>query len=142
MKTLVEQLFIWAVTLSGYPDPDMRPNITALPTKTIMDEVCGGVLCNAVAYYDADTETIFYNENMDFSTDHYDRSFLVHEMVHFLQHKQGKLSATGMSCQERIALEQKAYQIQLFFLKEHKQQTYDTEMALAMLPSACQQPDS
>jgi hypothetical protein len=42
-----------------------------------------------------------------------------------------------MSCEQRIEKEQQAYRVQQFFLREHRQPTYQIDLAVAVLANVC-----
>ncbi len=137
MDALIQSLFVWAVTLTGYHDPGTLPNLSAVAHDSLTETVCDSDYCTAVAYYDLDTETIYYDKRMALDSDHGARGFVLHEMVHFLQHKNGIMAQSDNSCESRIELEREAYRVQQFFLKEHKQDTFQIDLAVAVLPSLC-----
>ncbi|WP_417499626.1 hypothetical protein [Methylophaga sp.] len=137
MDFLIQSLFVWALTLTGYEDPNYLPDIKAVSHQTLATTLCKSSYCTAVAYYDKNTETIFFDNRMDIKTDDGARSFIVHEMVHFLQHKNGKINSKELDCKTRIEIEREAYRVQQFFLKEHHKDTYQIDMAMAVLPSLC-----
>lgn len=137
MDALLQSLFVWAVTLTAYSDPGYLPKLSAVTQETLSSTLCGGNYCTAVAYYDTDTETIFYDKRMALASDHAARGFVLHEMVHFLQHKNGVMETTDTSCERRIELEREAYRVQQFFLEAHKMDTLQVDLAVAVLPSLC-----
>ena len=137
MEALMQSLFVWALTLTTYPDPGSLPKITAVSHDTLANSVCDADYCTAVAYYDKDTKTIFYDKRMALKTDHGARGFVLHEMVHFLQHQNGELDQPVLDCESRIDIEREAYRVQQFFLKEHQQDTFQIDLAVAVLPSLC-----
>lgn len=137
MDVLLQSLLVWALTLTGCDDPGYLPKIEAVSHETLATKLCDLDYCTAVAYYDSQTETIFYDNRMDLKTDDGARGFLLHEMVHFLQDKNGEIKPEDMDCQTRIAIEHEAYRVQQFFLKEHQKDTFQIDMAVAVLPSLC-----
>ncbi|BDZ73990.1 hypothetical protein GCM10025856_17090 [Methylophaga marina] len=59
MDFLIQSLFVWALTLTGYEDPNYLPDIKAVSHQTLATTLCKSSYCTAVAYYDKNTETIF-----------------------------------------------------------------------------------
>lgn len=140
MDALIQSLFVWAVTLTGYTDPGSLPEVSAVSKTHLAESVCEGDYCTAVAYYDSDSQTIFYDERMELAEDHGARGFIVHEMVHYLQHQHGILDDDS-DCENRVLLEREAYRVQQYFLQEHKQDTFQIDLAVAVLPSLCAEQD-
>ncbi|HEC75084.1 MAG TPA: hypothetical protein ENI26_12060 [Methylophaga aminisulfidivorans] len=137
MDVLLQSLLVWALSLTRYDDPGYLPKIEAVSHKALATKLCDSDFCTAVAYYDSDTETIFYDNRMKLKSDDGARGFLLHEMVHFLQHKNGEIDPQDIDCKTRVAIEHEAYRVQQFFLKEHHKDTFQIDMAVAVLPSLC-----
>lgn len=137
MHELINGLFLWAVTLTGYEKPDELPVVEAVSHQQLVKTLCDDQFCTAVAYYDTDTHIIYYDERMDLRQDHGARGFIIHEMVHYLQDINGELVPTEMSCEQRIEKEQEAYRVQQYFLKEHKEPTFQIDLAVAVLANVC-----
>jgi hypothetical protein len=137
MNELLNSLLLWATTLTGYQHPLELPRVIALDPAEITAILCDGKLCTAVAYYDENTKTIYYENRIDLKKEHGGRSFIVHEMVHYIQDKMGKLSDASHRCESRIELEREAYRVQRYFLVEHDQDVLQIDLAIAVLDSVC-----
>jgi len=141
MQELVESLLVWTVALTGYEQPDELPVVEAVSQQHLIQTLCDNQYCTAVAYYDTATQTIYYDERMRLEQDQNARSFIVHEMVHYLQDLNGELVPAEMHCEERIDKELEAYRVQQRFLHEHQQPVLQVEMAAALLANVCKHHD-
>ncbi len=142
MNELFSSLLLWATTLTGYQYPLELPQIIALDPTEITETLCDGKFCTAVAYYDEKTKTIYYDNRIDLKKEHGGRSFVVHEMVHYIQDKMGKLVTAQQSCELRIELEREAYRVQRYFLVEHDQDVLQIDLAITVLDSVCAESES
>ncbi len=140
MQETLQSLFVWALTLSGYPDPGALPELRTVSCAELSGTICNNAHFTAVAYYDSDSDTIYINERLDLATDRGARGYVMHEMVHYLQQQAGYLEADVIPCDIRIDLESEAYRVQHYFLKEHNESTYQVDLALALLKSFCSPP--
>ena len=85
MQELINDLMIWAVTLTSFEQPIKLPTVEAVSHQQLLQTLCDDQFCTAVAYYDTETRTIFYDERMELQQDQSARGFIVHEMVHLYQ---------------------------------------------------------
>lgn len=129
---------LWAITLTGYPEPDALPSIEPVSHQHLIDTLCGGQYCTAVAYYDPEKRTIFYDQRIKPKQERLAQGFLLHELVHYLQHQQSAFSMTELNCEMRMAMEREAYRVQRFFLREHNENTYQIDLAISALSALCQ----
>ncbi|HAO25357.1 MULTISPECIES: hypothetical protein [unclassified Methylophaga] len=137
MQELINGLLVWAVTLTGYQQPVDLPVVEAVSHQQLVKTLCEDQFCTAVAYYDTDTQIIYYDERMQLEQDQSARGFIIHEMVHYLQDLNGELVPSEMSCEQRIEKEQEAYRVQQYFLQEHKEPTFQIDLAVAVLSNVC-----
>jgi hypothetical protein len=137
MQELINSLLVWAVTLTGYQQPVDLPVVEAVSHQQLVKTLCEDQFCTAVAYYDTDTQIIYYDERMQLEQDQSARGFIVHEMVHYLQDLNGELVPAEMSCEQRIEKEQEAYRVQQYFLREHREPTFQIDLAVAVLANVC-----
>lgn len=112
-----EQLLPWLLRavdeLSKYPLPKTLPRIQRVPRAVIEDMVCAGE-CQALATY-RPGEGIFIDERMQPETNLFDRSVLLHELIHYVQdlaNERGEME----DCKRWYYREQEAYAIQKQFL--------------------------
>ncbi len=121
---LAEDLARWAGKLSGLPFFALQelPPLLPLPQEALAQEVCGleQAHCRGlVAVYDTDLRRILYVNTLDMS-DPTDQSFIVHELVHALQHQQ-RGDALHASCAAVVESEREAYAVQNRYLAEFRQ---------------------
>lgn len=138
MQEVLQALFLWALTLSGYPDPGHIPRLQPVPYEHLVSEVCADRHCAAIAYYNGDDQTIYIDSRLNLATDHQARSYIVHEMVHYLQDQAGFLDADRLPCEARIELELEAYRVQRHFLKEHNESTHQIDLATSFIKKTCE----
>lgn len=114
----VASLLGWAAKLGGYMKPTGRPHVYPITPDEIRRVVCLNFACSAVAFFNPATDVIYADDRLRLREDVVAQSYVVHEMVHYLQHVTGKIgdSATLQSCEERMALEMEAYRVQNKFL--------------------------
>lgn len=127
LLSLMVELFTAIRLLSAYPDPAVLPEIHALPQAEIQRRLCGRRSCRVKAYYHPESGVIF-DEALDLQGDPFDRSILLHELVHHLQKTTGRYQAVASFCSRRIAEEIEAYEIQNRYLS----QVHSARRALSM----------
>lgn len=115
-----------AVRLSGLMPmaaADLPPLI-ALPLTELRQQACPLTPENCgslVAMFDADGRRILVSDRLDVQ-DARDRSFIVHELVHVLEHPAAgsadRDAAQDDSCEASLASERRAYRVQNAYLRE------------------------
>jgi len=106
----------WASHFSGRP---LAPTAEIPVTSALSAEVLARTVCpedlarcrRVVAAYDAEHRRIVHLDTLDIH-DPVDRSFLVHELVHYLQHLQRGDAFLIASCSASLASEREAYRAQ------------------------------
>jgi hypothetical protein len=132
VQALVTSLLLNISSIAGYHVPAERPEVHIVPAAQIQQRVCAKP-CRARAFYTPD-EGIYIDASLDLKYDFYDRSILVHELVHFMQHSSGRFSGEAPGCARYAAEETDAYDIQNKFLS----QTEDPRrFAFLAPPGAC-----
>lgn len=123
-SALLAYLMSAASALSGYPplSPDSLPPIEMMSKERMRSEVCGREqrnCANMAAVFDTDGYRIVLRDDLDLEKPA-DNSFLVHELVHVLQHRQrgGRIFA---GCHETLRTEREAYAVQNRYLKREGQ---------------------
>jgi hypothetical protein len=116
------ELIEWAVHFSDRkrPTPDAQPAFVALDDKAFTLAVCARASfeCSAVkAAYDPVGVRVIYRATLDLK-DTLDRSFIVHEVVHWLQHQSGQ--APDESCEGQFKAEREAYAVQNRYLTHYQ----------------------
>lgn len=118
--TLIDVLLDALPTLSRYSRPAMPPRLVYLPTAEIRARACS-VPCPVLAYYAGGAE-IFLDHRLNPLISLFDRSIVLHEMVHYLQAQQTDVMHAMESagprerCRIWYARESEAYAVQQTFL--------------------------
>lgn len=99
--------------MSKYRRPSSLPALHRLPHAELQQLVCGGP-CPALAIYRSG-EGIYLDEKLKPETSLFDRSVLLHELVHYLQDLNNE-HADMKPCSRWYHREQEAYAIQKRFL--------------------------
>lgn len=115
LTSLMVELFTAIRLLSGYPSPDVLPQIQSVPAVEMQQKICGGRSCAVKAFYHPEWG-VYLDQALDIRNNAFDRSILVHELVHHLQKITGKFDAVPNVCVRRNAQEQEAYEIQNRYL--------------------------
>jgi hypothetical protein len=116
LVSLMVELFTAIRLVSAYPAPAVLPEVHALPQIEIQRRLCDSRPCRIKAFYHPDWGVIV-DEMLDIHNDPFDRSILLHELVHHLQKTTGKFEIASF-CSRRIAEELEAYEIQNRYLSE------------------------
>jgi hypothetical protein len=117
LVSLMVELFAAIRLLSAYPAPDVLPEVHAMPLYEIQHRLCADRPCNVKAFYHPEWGVIV-DDTLDFRNDPFDRSILLHELVHHLQKTTGKFEIVRSFCSRRISEELEAYEIQNRYLSE------------------------
>jgi hypothetical protein len=121
---LRDDLIGWALRLSGrlIRPAGPPPSLAGLPPAELSRRVCGDDArqCHGlVAAYGTELRDILYRDTLDLR-DPTDQSFIVHELVHWLQHaEQGDAVEAG--CAAVLANETEAYRVQNEYLARFRQ---------------------
>lgn len=135
MQEMIGTLLLMAVNFSQYDMPDKKPVIEQVSHQKLIDILCDGKECNALAYYDDKKDIIFYDTKLT-EDSIISQGYIVHELVHFLQDQHGAI-VEKPDCTERMMLEREAYQVQQQFLRANAVMTYDVDMAIRLLSGVC-----
>lgn len=115
--SLMVELFTAIRLLSAYPAPAVLPEVHSLPQSEIQRRLCDSRPCRIKAFYHPDWGVIV-DDTLDIHNDPFDRSILLHELVHHLQKTTGKFEVVASFCSRRISEELEAYEIQNRYLSE------------------------
>lgn len=116
LVSLMVELFTAIKLISGYPSPAVLPQVETAPLTEIQRRLCGGRPCHIKAYYHPDSGVVL-DEALDFEHNAFDRSILLHELVHHLQKTTGKYEVMSR-CSRRFSEELEAYEIQNRYLSQ------------------------
>lgn len=115
LSTLVVELFTTIQILAGYPAPQSGPEIHVVPHAVIEEKICLSPCKRIKAFYHPDWG-VYLDESLDLTGNSFDRSILMHELVHYVQHTKGAYEVLPSDCERRNAEEQEAYQVQNRYL--------------------------
>lgn len=101
-------LLNWAIHLSRYEPIDGMPTIVFVDHTQLVDQACFGRECQVLGWYN-DSDVIYIDNRFKDSDTLFSRSLIVHELVHYLQHKSGQYT---QSCPDVSAREAEAYWVQ------------------------------
>ena len=114
LPELVESLLGLIPALTQYHHPDSQPPVTRVTRAQIEDTMCGGAACAMRAWY-LPEHGIYLEDNLHPETDLFDRSVLLHELVHYLQELHGE-GAELDACNRWYQREVQAYALQNRYL--------------------------
>jgi hypothetical protein len=113
LSKLIRQLMNVIDRLSRYKIPKDHPNIYRVPHAELEHYVCG-THCSIKAWYKPG-DGIFLDESLKPETGIFDRSILLHELVHFLQERSGEYENMD-PCNRWFHRELDAYNVQNRYL--------------------------
>ena len=111
---LAVALYGQLASVSDYSIPDKMPEVHAFPKSIVQDLVCGHP-CHIRAFYHPDFGLVADDALGDTP---YDRSIILHELVHHAQHITGRFDKLH-GCEMRAASEKEAFVIQNRYLMHH-----------------------
>jgi hypothetical protein len=80
------------------------------------ERACNGHSCKVLGWYPGKGDIIYLDDRMDLENNLFHSSVALHELVHWLQGKEGALLE---SCERSIEAEREAYNIQRQYLVEY-----------------------
>ena len=117
-QDLVPVLFASIHHLSKFPLPEKLPKVSFLPSAELSMLACHSE-CMVLGHYQGG-DTIYLDEKLRPESNLFDRSVLLHEMVHYLQYAADASATQPQTHQEKCVLwykrEREAYAIQDAFL--------------------------
>jgi hypothetical protein len=120
---LRDELLAAAVHFGDRPRPKSdAPAVLALPSAEFAREVCRdeNIPCaNVMAAYDPRRVRVVYRAELDLGRV-WERSFVVHELVHWIQHQAQADTDADVSCPAYRAAEREAYTVQNRYLRHHQ----------------------
>ena len=116
MSSLIAELFATIHLLSGYALPTIAPEVHRVAQSEIEKRFCHAP-CAIRAIYDP-TLGVYIDEKLDVANNTFDRSILLHELVHHMQAVSGRFHPGASDCARRNAAEREAYALQNRYLME------------------------
>ena len=117
LVSLMVELFTAIRLVSAYPAPAVLPEVHFLSQSEIQRRLCDSRPCNIKAFYHPEWGVVV-DETLDVHHDPFDRSILLHELVHHLQKTTGKFEVMASFCRRRMSEELEAYEIQNRYLSQ------------------------
>lgn len=99
---LVPLIFSTLQRLTRYPLPDQYPTVTYLPSDELSKLACDST-CTVLGHYHGGL-TVYLDDKLKPETNLFDRSVLLHEMVHYLQQLNLPESKSELSIHEKCVL--------------------------------------
>lgn len=115
LSSLVVELFTTIQLLASYPVPQSSPEIHVVPHVVIEEKICRSRCKRIKAFYHPEWG-VYLDESLDLAGNAFDRSILLHELVHHVQHAAGAYEMLPSDCERRNAEELEAYKIQNKYL--------------------------
>jgi hypothetical protein len=115
---LMADLFTAIQAVSGHAIPAQMPEVHRVPQVVIQEKFCQGP-CRVRAAYHPDWG-VYLDERLDLERDPFDRSVLLHELVHHVQATSGHYDGEPDSCERATLEEREAYDIQNRYLASVK----------------------
>ena len=115
LSSLVVELFTTIQLLTGYPVPQTAPEIHVVPHAVIEEKICRSPCGRSKAFYHPEWG-VYVDETLNFAGDAFDRSILLHELMHHVQRVEGAYEMLPENCARRNAEEQEAYAVQNKYL--------------------------
>jgi hypothetical protein len=116
MSSLIAELFATIHLLAGYAPPTVAPEIHRVPQAEIGARFCHAP-CAIKAIYDP-ALGVYLDEKLDVINNTFDRSILLHELVHHVQAVRGRFDMGSSDCVRRNSNEREAYALQNRYLME------------------------
>ena len=115
---LITGLLLFIQSQLGLFNPIEPPNVEFLAMADITEIACQQP-CGEVKGWTPPGDTVYLSNELRLNQDMFDRSIVLHELVHFAQYKH-KLINEPSPCLTWKAREAQAYQLQLMWLQKHK----------------------
>jgi len=120
LSELVAQLYAALHLLSGYPVPETLPRVVTMPKAALQNLICDRPCQVRAVYFPA--LGVLVDDALNLRGSEYDRSIVLHELVHHAQERAGRFETLPSNCQRRAASEDEAYQIQNRYLMNKAQE--------------------
>ncbi|HZR01974.1 MAG TPA: DUF6647 family protein [Burkholderiales bacterium] len=112
----VVRLYAAIHMMMGYPLPEPYPLVRSMSRAAISEIVCTRP-CQIRAFYHPDLGVVV-DEALNLQSSAYDRSILLHELVHHAQHAAGAFREIDSACVARSKAEMEAYTVQNRYLRQ------------------------
>ncbi len=110
-------LLSWVFTLSDYKPVDSEcPAMEMVSHEWLEEQACNGRSCKVLGWYPGKGDVVYLDDRLDLEYNIFHTSIALHELVHWLQGKEGALL---QDCSSSIEAEREAYAIQSSYLVEY-----------------------
>ncbi|MDJ0943002.1 MAG: hypothetical protein QNJ30_06040 [Kiloniellales bacterium] len=117
MTTSVEALVLQLLTainaIAGLPLPERPPEVVFVSQSYLESQACDRP-CEIRGWFPPG-RVVYLDDRLDPQNDTWERSILVHELVHYLQQEEGTFTEDG-TCETWMKREAEAYEIQYRWL--------------------------
>ncbi len=113
VEALVLQLLTAISSIAGYSLPERAPEVAFVPQSYLEARACSQP-CDIQGWFPPG-QVVYLDERLDPQNDVWDRSILLHELVHYLQQEEGAFTET-VTCEVWLKREAEAYEIQYRWL--------------------------
>lgn len=107
------------------------PHIEFMPVAEIVEIACNQPCGDIKGWTPALGNTVYLSNELSINRDMFDRSIVLHELVHYVQYKY-QLTNMATDCLTWKAREAQAYQLQFLWLQEHKVSFNSLSLNIAM----------
>lgn len=121
MESIVSALILYIQAFLGFADIDLSsPRIEIIYEPEMRAVACPGApRCDVLGWFSNHDEVIYLRDDQDVVNDMYARSVLLHELVHYVQHRTRILKYKN-TCVTWKAREAQAHYVQRMWLHEHR----------------------
>ncbi len=117
LTRLIAELLYAVQVLTGYPGPAEAPRVEFVPHLQLEQMACEG-RCDIRGWYPGGS-TIYLDDRLDPIDSVWDRSILVHEIVHYVQERAGAFGQLP-TCRRWLEREDQAYALQRQWLRANR----------------------
>ena len=113
VEALVLQLLTAITSISGYSMPERAPEVAFVSQSYLESRACNRP-CDVQGWFPPG-RVVYLDDRLDPQNDVWERSILLHELVHYLQQEEGAFTET-VSCEVWLKREAEAYEVQYRWL--------------------------
>lgn len=114
-EALMTMLFLFAQEHTGYFTLLSMPTVVKMPHQKMEEIACASKPCTVSGLYMGEND-IYLDDSLDLENSLLAQGIVLHEMIHYLQHKVGQMPIPNHDCAGIIRSERQAYRIQNSFL--------------------------
>lgn len=130
MSEIIAGLLLFIQSQVGLFNTIEPPHIEFLQAVEIAELACEQQ-CGDIKGWTPPGSTVYLNQNLGITQNMFDRSIILHELVHYVQYKY-QLTNMATDCLTWKAREAQAYQLQFLWLQEHKVSFNSLSLNIAM----------